>query len=368
MNDVQDFAYWMALSHLSNWRTEKVNQLIIEILHNQEITFAEFFDLNTEQWKKTYQLSDKETTGLISARSELASNSFVAESLLEQGFSLIPINSDEYSKTLKDNLKTKQAPPLLYVKGNKKILNEPSVAIVGSRNASEISLEFTRNIAKKCAHDYRAVVSGFAKGIDKLALDASIEFNGHSIIVLPQGILTFSSGFKKYYQQIVAGDVLVVSTFHPKAPWSVGLAMNRNIYIYGLAKEIYVAESDSKGGTWAGVMDGLRKRRKIYVRQPESDEKNANNLLILKGAIPVDMNGDQIEIKDEENLKTKLTELLSSGYLTADEIKQKLQLDIEPKELGYFLSGLDFIEPLKINNKKFFRLKELLSDQKDLFE
>ncbi len=35
MNEVQDFAYWMALSHFSNWRTEKVNQLIIEILHNR---------------------------------------------------------------------------------------------------------------------------------------------------------------------------------------------------------------------------------------------------------------------------------------------------------------------------------------------
>ena len=368
MSDVQDFAYWMALSHLPNWRTEKVNQLIIEILHNQQISFAEFFDFDTEQWKKTYHLSDKEIADLISARSELPNYSFLVESLLEQGFGLIPINSDEYSKTLKDNLKIKQAPPLLYVKGNKKILNEPSVAVVGSRNASEISLEFTRNIAKKCAHDYRAVVSGFAKGVDKLALDASIEFNGHSIIVLPQGIMTFSSGFKKYYQQIVAGDVLVISTFHPKAPWSVGLAMNRNIYIYGLAKEIYVAESDAKGGTWAGVMDGLRKRRKIYVRQPESNEKNANNLLILKGAIPVDMNGDQIEIKDEDNLKIKLTELLSSGYLTSDEIKQKLQLDIEPKELGYFLSGLDFIESLKINNKKFFRLKQRSSDQRELFQ
>jgi len=368
MSNVQDFAYWMALNHLPNWRTEKVNQLISEISNKQQISFVEFFDLSTEQWKDNYQLSDKETTDLISVRSNVPNYSFLVESLLEQGFSLIPINSEEYSKTLKENLKIKQAPPLLYVKGNKKILNEPSVAVVGSRNASEISLEFTRNIAKRCAQDYRVVVSGFARGVDKLALDSSIELNGHSIIVLPQGILTFSSGFKKYYQQIVTGDVLVVSTFHPKVPWSVGLAMNRNIYIYGLAKEIYVAESDSKGGTWAGVMDGLRKRRKIYVRQPESNERNANRLLILKGAIPVDMNGDQVEIKDEDNLKIKLTALLSSGYLTADEIKAKLELDIEPKELGYFLSGLDFIEPLKINNKKFFRLKERSSDQQDLFQ
>ncbi len=67
-----------------------------------------------------------------------------------------------------------------------------------------------------------------------------------------------------------------MSTFFPKAPWSVQLAMARNPIIYGLAKEIFVAESNEKGGTWAGVIDGLRKRRKIFIRMPEPSEKKAN--------------------------------------------------------------------------------------------
>ena len=126
------------------------------------------------------------------------------------------------------------------------------------------------------------VVSGFAKGVDKQALDSAIKYKGQSIIVLPQGILTFTSGFKTYYKQIVDGDVLVLSTFFPKAPWQKELAMARNPIIYGLADEIYVAESSEKGGTWSGVVDGLHKKRKIYVRKPGSNEKNANNLLIQK--------------------------------------------------------------------------------------
>ena len=66
------------------------------------------------------------------------------------------------------------------------------------------------------------------------------------------------------YKQIVDGDVLVLSTFFPKAPWKAELAMARNPIIYGLADEIYVAESSDKGGTWSGVVDGLRKNRKIF--------------------------------------------------------------------------------------------------------
>jgi len=207
---------------------------------------------------------------------------------------MIPINAKEYSAALKKNLQMKHAPPLLYVKGNLKLLNEPTVAVVGSREASERALQFADAIAKKCATQFRVVVSGFAKGVDKQALDSSLKYGGHSIIVLPQGILTFGSGIKKHYSQIVEGDVLVFSTFFPKAGWDAGLAMARNVYIYGLAEEIYVAESDDKGGTWTGVMDGLKKGRTIYVRQPEGDEKNANALLIAKGAVAVDAAGNAL--------------------------------------------------------------------------
>lgn len=71
--------------------------------------------------------------------------------------------------------------------------------------------------------------------------------------------------------------------------------MARNPIIYGFSEEIYVAQSSNSGGTWEGVMDGLKKGRKIYVRNPENNEKSANSLLINKGAISVDFNGNKIE-------------------------------------------------------------------------
>ena len=216
-------------------------------------------------------------------------------------------------------------------------MHEKSIAIVGSRNASEKSLEFTDNIAKLASKEYKVVVSGFAKGVDKQALDSAIKYKGQSIIVLPQGIMTFGSGFKKYYKQIVDGDVLVLSTFFPKAPWKAELAMARNPIIYGLADEIYVAESSEKGGTWSGVVDGLRKNRKIFVRKPDPAENNANNLLIQKGAIAVDFNGNQFRDINRLNLhkynftaneplvnyENKIIELLKTGELYCERNNKK---------------------------------------------
>ena len=301
----EEATYWIALAHLPKWGHQKINNLIVKFFHDYKISIEDFFQLNELTWKKDYQLDDKQIEDLLQAKSELASLAFLAESMYSQGFEILPIISSEYSKTLKNNLKASHAPAVLYVKGNKKILNEKSVAIVGSRSADEKSLLFTDNIAKSASKDFKVVVSGFAKGVDKQALDSAINYKGQSIIVLPQGIMTFGTGFKNYYKQITEGDVLVLSTFFPKAPWKTELAMARNPIIYGLADEIFVAESAEKGGTWSGVMDGLRKGRKIYVRKPEGDEKNANSLLIQKGATPVDFYGTELVyeyvIKKEES-------------------------------------------------------------------
>jgi len=290
-----DYPYWIALAHLPRWRTERVNRLLVEILHQHQMQLQDFFALPPESWQNEFALTPKEVEAMNEAKAQLSNYAFMAEELLAQGFQMIPINAKEYSAALKKNLQMKHAPPVLYVKGNVKQLHEPTVAVVGSREASERALQFADAVAKKCAAEFRVVVSGFAKGVDKQALDSSFKYGGHSIIVLPQGIMTFGSGFKKYYPQIVEGDILVLSTFFPKAGWDAGLAMARNVYIYGLAEEIYVAESNETGGTWTGVMDGLKKGRTIYVRQPEGDEKNANTLLIAKGAVAVDAVGNRLQ-------------------------------------------------------------------------
>ncbi len=90
-------------------------------------------------------------------KKQLASNAFLAEDFFSQGFEIIPITSTEFSKTLKTNLKTAHSPSVLYLKGNKKILEEKSIAIVGSRDASEISLQFTDKIAKLASKEYKVV-------------------------------------------------------------------------------------------------------------------------------------------------------------------------------------------------------------------
>jgi DNA protecting protein DprA len=384
MNELQEAAYWMALAHLPNWRTERINTLITDILHNRGLTLADFFQCTEQEWQQEFLLNSKEASDLSEAKSNIPQLLSLAEELFKKEFVLIPINARNYSETLKHNLKLKYAPPLLYVKGDPHVLQEPSAAIVGSRNASDVSLQFTDNIAKRCVENYQVVVSGFAKGVDRTALESALKYNGKSILVLPQGILKFTSGFKRYAEQILAGDVLVLSTFLPKIPWDVKFAMARNRYIYGLAEDIYVAESDSTGGTWSGAIDGLKKGRRVYVRKPGEKERNANNLLIQKGAISVDFEGNSLSSASVQPTKTKertsddkmpetveaqIKQALSraSKPLSAKQIKDKLHLEVDTKKFSQQLKNMEGITVVKQNNGLTFRLKSNTGLQEELF-
>lgn len=375
----KELTYWVALANIPKIQTKKKNEIIVRLFEKGK-SIIDFFEFEKSLWESDYELNQPEIKLLEEARKELSTYAFLVEDLIEQGYSIIPITSQDYSPTLKKNLGRSYAPPVIYTKGNLQIMKEKSIAIVGSRAANDISLEFTDHVAKNASKDYKVVVSGFAKGVDKQALDSAIKYKGQSIIVLPQGIATFQSGFKKYYKQIIDGDVLVLSTFYPKAPWSVQLAMARNPIIYGLASEIYVAESSEKGGTWSGVMDGLRKGRTIYVRKPDSREKNANNILISKGGKAIDNEGNLIsfEIKEEtisivaephfNKTEEKIIEFLKTGVFPAKKIIDTLKIDWSSRKVTDFLKGRQDILTVKGKPLKFAHKNRSIPLQKSLFD
>lgn len=356
-------AYWITFAHIPKWGNIKKNNIIAKFYLDMKLTIDEFFNLPDSVLQSDFDFDYVDIDLMIKARSELAINSFLAEILYNDGYEVIPINSPEYSTALKKNLKMTYAPPVIYTKGNKELLNGKSIAIVGSRDASDIALTFTDNIAKQASNEGKIIVSGYAKGVDKQALDSAINYKGQSIIVLPQGIMTFNNGYKMYYKQIIGGDVLIVSVFHPKSPWKTELAMARNPIIYGLADEIYVAESSDKGGTWNGVVDGLRKKRDIYVRFPDINENNANLLLIKNGAIPVDILGHLMkdEVKaandEKEELHNRIKNILAESPLSSSQIVKLLKSDLSALKMSNYLKNLDFIKV--INSKPIrFTLKD----------
>jgi predicted Rossmann fold nucleotide-binding protein DprA/Smf involved in DNA uptake len=105
--------------------------------------------------------------------------------------------------------------------------------------------------------------------------------------------------------KIESGKVLLLSQFHPDAPWVVSRAMERNKVVTGLAQVVVVAESDTKGGTWDGANGALTQKRPLYVCQVEAQTLPGNAALIQRGGHPLPW--------PTEDLDRSLSPLLSAS-------------------------------------------------------
>lgn len=380
--------YWMALAHARDFSPKRKMEFLIVSVHEKYAIQEALAKIKSKD-KLGFNFTEKEWNGINESVNDLPNYSFLAERIEDQGIHTMNIwDKYVYPGNLKQNL-IKEAPLLIYAKGNMDLLKKDSIAIVGARKSTAVSLQFTDNVAKEAVKNENVVVSGFAKGVDKKALDSTLEHKGQSIVVLPQGIETYKS--KTYYQEIVKGNVLVMSIYHPKAPWSVGLAMDRNKIIYGLANHIYTAESNNSGGTWEGVLNGLKRGRKVYVRKPGLKEKNANNILISKGATPVDDFGNELSkvptdlfqvsesitkieklnVEEAKTLLDKLIEHLSKSDgngMTTKEIKEQFKLDDKvSKKLTVLLNKSSKLIKEKKGKFNYYKLNEEEPDQVSLF-
>ena len=200
------------------------------------------------------------------------------------GLWVISRGDSEFPKRLWKHFKN-ATPPVLYGAGDKGLLNHGGLAIVGSRDASETALEFTRAVAARCAREHLGVISGGARGIDSAAMQGATEAGGVSIGVLAGDLLKASVN-RQNRIGLQDGHLVLVSPFFPEAGFQPGNAMARNRYIYTMGDQALIVDSaNGSGGTWSGAVEGLKNGWiPIYVRLPGDGEGNA--ALVRQGGRP----------------------------------------------------------------------------------
>jgi DNA processing protein len=90
----------------------------------------------------------------------------------KMGVRFIALGESEYPPALRH---IDSAPPIIAVLGREEALQQPAIAIVGSRNASAAGLTFADRLARGLGREGYVIVSGLARGIDQRAHVAAVE-------------------------------------------------------------------------------------------------------------------------------------------------------------------------------------------------
>ncbi len=283
----------------------------------------------------------------------------------------ISLEDKEYPEMLK---KIKNPPIKIYVKGNKKILNDKAIAIVGSRDCTEKGKENARMFSINLAKAGFTIVSGMAKGIDSASHIGAIDVCGKTIAVLGCGInYVYPKENEEIYKKIIETGGAIVSEYQDMIEPDSEKFRNRNRIVSGLSLGILVVEAELRSGTSITARYAKEQNRDVFCIPNAIENKKGigTNKLIQKGAKLVIEPNDiiekytgcklkQITIEDIENknkidlsnIKEEYREIckvIQEESLGINDISKKVNLDISELYQRLLLMELEDIIEIKQN-------------------
>jgi DNA processing protein len=172
----------------------------------------------------------------------------------------------------------------LTVKGQIALLQKPSVALVGARNASANGRRFTEQIAAQLgARDY-VVVSGLARGIDTAAHRGSLASG--TVAVLAGGLdIIYPPENAELYEEIARTGLIVAEMAMGSQP-TARLFPNRNRIISGLSLGVVVVEAARRSGSLITARLAADQGREVFAvpGSPLDPRAEGSNHLIREGA------------------------------------------------------------------------------------
>lgn len=210
------------------------------------------------------QLKEVVSANIASAimhRAAQAPSTELAEWLSTNNNYLVTLADAEYPKAL---LEISDPPPYLYAKGNLAWLNHPSIAIVGSRNASVQGEKNAEAFAYDLCQQGLCIVSGLALGIDGAAHRGAIKANGATIAVVGTGLdIVYPAKHRELAHQI-AERGLILSEFPLGTPSKPQNFPKRNRIISGLSMGCLVVEANVQSGSQITARMAAEQGREIF--------------------------------------------------------------------------------------------------------
>ena len=201
---------------------------------------------------------------------------------------VVRLGDDDYPQRLGE---IKYPPKQLFVEGEIDLLKKDKlVAVVGTRRMTREGERITRKLVRDLVKDGWIIVSGLARGVDRVAHEECLRWGGKTIAVLAHGLdMTYPREHKKLRERIVANGGLVLSEYEMGVKPKPEYFAIRNRIVAGLSKAVLVTESYVKSGTKITVGFALDQGKDVYVvpGSPEKPSFRGNSEMIGQGAWPI---------------------------------------------------------------------------------
>lgn len=274
MNTTINFESWIQLALMPAMHGHKLDQLL-EHYHDLE----QLLNLPTTQWRRL-GYSDKACAYLI-PKPKLIKQTL--RWLEDPQHYLITWHDPRYPELLKQ---ISDPPILLYIVGQPEILNQPQLAMVGSRNPTPLGLDLAYDYAEQLGNLGLIVTSGLALGIDAASHKGALATKMPTIAVLANGLdAVYPKRHRKLAEQIIVQGALV-SEFPLGTQPQREFFPQRNRIISGMSLGTLVVEATPNSGSLITARFALEQNRDVFAIPGSIHNPMATgcNQLIQQGA------------------------------------------------------------------------------------
>lgn len=310
--------YWLWLSLALGSYSRKITAVLEHFDSPEEIYNCK----DIEAFKKIELLNPKDVVSLMDKSTDKVND--VWETCKNKGIRILTFSSPMYP----ENLANIYDPPyVLYVKCKEKYnLNDYlKIAMVGNREATNLGLKITRELATDFAKSGALVVSGMAKGVDGAANAAAIDAGSITVAVLGTGVDVCYPTFHDKLMERICENGMVISEFPPGTqPLKQNFPI-RNRIISGLCEATVVCEAPETSGSLITADCALEQGREIYAVPGNITEPTfvGTNNLIKQGAKIITEANDLLKDFGDDYKKISLRNEIKKPDIISNEKKDE---------------------------------------------
>src|SRR5450755_2994941 len=214
--------------------------------------------------------------------------------IAEPGHALVAWGGADYPRAL---LSIRAPPPAFYYRGRRELLSRPTIAIVGSRNATPQGMENAESFAAALSGSGFTIASGLALGIDAAAHRGGLSDRGSSIAVIGTGSDRIYPAANRDLGHRLAAEGGLLSEFPLGTPPLPANFPRRNRLLSGLARGVLVVEATLASGSLITARFAAEQGREVFAipGSIHSPFSKGSHRLIRDGAKLVETAQDVLE-------------------------------------------------------------------------
>jgi DNA processing protein len=204
--------------------------------------------------------------------------------VVAQGATLVSYSCPEYPERLREIY---DPPPVLWVRGDAKLLSRPAIAVVGTRHPTPYGTGIAEMLSRDLAARRLLIVSGMARGIDSCAHRGALVARMPTVAVWGTGIdVVYPKENKKLAEEILALGGAIVSELPMGTFPAPQNFPRRNRILSGLSVAVLVVEAGENSGTRVTARCAAEQNRDLFAVPGNVTNKGSwtPNTLIKQGA------------------------------------------------------------------------------------